>query len=388
MFKIQTLNKISPIGLDQFPKGRYEFSDDIDGADAVVVRSADMHGLDIPDSVLAIARAGAGVNNIPLDACSGRGIVVFNTPGANANAVKEMVVTGLLLSSRKVLPAIEWAASLKGQGDAVPALVEKGKGSFVGPELMGKTLGIIGLGAVGVLVANIAASLGMRVLGHDPFISVEHAWKLSRRVEHARSLSEVYEQSDYITIHVPYTKDTKGMINSAVIATMKTGVRILNFARGELVESDDILEATGTGKVGVYVTDFPTDAMLEAKGVIAIPHLGASTPESEDNCAQMASAQLVDYLENGNIVNSVNMPELSMARSGKERVCVFNRNMAGMLSEITGVLSQNGINIANMTNKSRGDFAYTVLDVDTEVTDAAKAALHAIDGVVKVRVIA
>lgn len=386
MYKIKTYNKISKIGLEAFDD-KYTVGDEVENADGAIVRSAALHDVEFPTTLKAIARAGAGTNNIPIDRCSEQGIVVFNTPGANANAVKELVIAGLLISSRRVIPAIEWAKTLKGEGDAVGKLVEKGKGAFAGPELKGKTLGIIGLGAIGVMVANAANHLGMTVYGYDPYLSVNSAWNLTHNAVHIYDINEIYKKCDYISVHVPLTDDTKNMINAAAIANMKDGVRILNFARAGLVNSDDMLAALEGGKVAAYVTDFPTEEMLCVDGVIAIPHLGASTPESEDNCADMAARQLIDYIENGNITNSVNMPAISMPRSGKYRVCVIHKNIPNMLTAITGIVAENDVNIENMLNKSRGDYAYTMLDVNVDNTDTIEERIAAIDGVIKVRAI-
>ena len=386
MFKIKTYNKISKSGLEVFDD-KYTIGDEVENADGAIVRSAALHDVEFPESLKAIARAGAGVNNIPIDRCSQEGIVVFNTPGANANAVKELVLAGLFIGSRRVIPAIEWAKTLKGQGAEVGKLVEKGKGAFAGPELKGKKLGVIGLGAIGVLVANAANHLGMKVLGYDPYLSVNSAWNLTHNAVHIYDIKEIYEQCDYITVHVPLTDSTKNLINADVIAKMKDGVRILNFSRAALVNSEDIKAALESGKVASYVTDFPTDELLCVDGVIAIPHLGASTPESEDNCAAMAAAELIDYIENGNIVNSVNLPEISMPRSGDNRVCVIHKNIPNMITAITGIVAGDGINIENMLNKSRGDYAYTMLDVDGIDKDDIVAKISAVDGVIKVRVI-
>ncbi len=386
MFKIKTYNKISKIGLQIFDD-KYTVGDEVDNADGAIVRSAALHDTEFPESLKAIARAGAGTNNIPIDRCSEQGIVVFNTPGANANAVKELVLAGMLISSRRVIPAIEWAKTLKGEGEAVGKLVEKGKGAFAGPELKGKKLGIIGLGAIGVLVANAANHLGMTVYGYDPYLSINSAWNLTHNAVHIYDINEIYKQCDYISVHVPLTDSTKNMINAAAFANMKDGVRILNFSRAGLVNSNDMLQALESGKVAAYVTDFPTDEMLGVDGVIAIPHLGASTPESEDNCAQMAAKQLIDYIENGNITNSVNLPEISMPRSGKHRVCVIHKNIPNMLTAITGIVAENNVNIENMLNKSRGDYAYTMLDVSDADTQAVTDKIAAIDGTIRVRVI-
>ncbi len=382
---ILTLNKIAVCGTERFNKNLYTVSSEVENPDGIMVRSASMHEMDMPDSLLAIARAGAGVNNIPVDACSEQGIVVFNTPGANANAVKELVLAGLFMSSRKVIPAIEWAKTLKGEGDAVGKLVEKGKSAFAGPEIKGKKLGVIGLGAIGVLVANAAEKLGMEVFGYDPFLSVDAAWQLSRSVHHAATLTEIYEACDYITVHVPLTPDTKNMFNEASFAVMKDGVRILNFARGGLVHTADMKEALASGKVATYVVDFPDDDMLDVENVIAIPHLGASTPESEDNCAVMAADELREYLENGNIIHSVNFPEVTVPRSGNARVCVLHRNVPDVLSKVSGVFTGN--NIESQTNRSRKDYAYTVLDLANKPGEDAIHKVMEIDGVIRVRIL-
>ncbi len=390
MFNIKTYNKISSIGLDRFDKNAYTCGDEVENPVGAIVRSAALHDVEFPKSLLAIARAGAGTNNIPVDRCAEEGIVVFNTPGANANAVKELVIAGLLLSSRRVIPAIEWAKTLKGNGAEVGKMVEKGKGAFVGPEIKGKCLGVIGLGAIGVLVANAANALGMKVYGYDPYLSVNAAWNLNHNAIHAMDLKDIYEQCDYITLHVPLTPDTKGFINKETIGMMKDGVRILNFARGDLVNSTDLLAALDEGKVAAYVTDFPSDEVIGADGVVCIPHLGASTPESEDNCAIMAADELMDYIENGNIVNSVNMPNISMPKSGAERICIIHKNVPAVINKISGIVSDANINISNMLNKSKNDFAYTMLDIDekdmTKVTKIADE-IGAMPEVIKVRVI-
>lgn len=387
MYQIQTLNKISPVGLEVFDRALYSWGDEMSAPDAIMVRSASMHDLDLPDSVLAIARAGAGVNNIPLDKCAQAGICVFNTPGANASAVKELVLLGLLISSRRVVPALNWTQTLKGKGDEVSKLVEKGKSNFVGPEITGKKLGVIGLGAIGVLVANAAAALGMKVYGYDPYLSVDAAWGLSTATVHAKSLKEIYENCDYITLHLPCNNETKGMINAVSISSMKAGVRLLNFARGELVVTEDLLEALAERKIAAYVTDFPTDEMLGNDNVVALPHLGASTPESEDNCAIMAANELKNYLETGNIVNSVNLPNISLPRSGASRICVIHLNVSGMMSKLSTILSEAGVNIENMINGSRKDYAYTIFDSTYEVEDDLAAKLATIPDVIRVRVI-
>lgn len=386
MYKILTLNKISETGLKNFPE-TYTHSGEETDPDAILVRSASMHDMEMAKSTLAIARAGAGVNNIPIDKCSEQGIVVFNTPGANANAVKELVLCAMLLSSRKIPAAIDWAKTLKGNGAEVPKMVEKGKSAFAGPEIKGKTLGVVGLGAIGVLVANAALALGMEVYGYDPFLSVDAAWSLSRGVHHAASLDEIYANSDYITLHVPLTPDTKELVCAKTIAAMKDNVRILNFARGDLVNTDDILAAINDGKVAAYATDFGNDELLGAPGVLVLPHLGASTPESEDNCAVMAVEEIRDYLENGNITHSVNMPAVSVPRSGRARITIIHKNVPNVISKITSTVASENINIDNMVNKSRGEYAYTMLDTDTDVSADAIAAIEALDETVRVRVI-
>lgn len=386
MYTIKALNKISPVGTDIFDKAKYAFVDETMPADAAMVRSASMLDMELEPQLKAIARAGAGVNNIPVEKCSERGIVVFNTPGANANAVKELVLAGILISARKVVSAIDWARTLKGQGADVAKLVEKGKGAFTGPEVYGKTLGVIGLGAIGVQVANAARHFGMQVYGYDPYLSVDTAWGLSRAIVHAKSLQEIYKNCDFISIHVPLTPETRGMINTETIDSCKTGVRILNFARGELVVPEDMLAAIAGGKAAAYVTDFPTDEMLGVDGIVAIPHLGASTPESEDNCAKMAAAQLVDFLENGNIKNSVNLPNMRMERSGTCRVAIIHRNVPTMLTQISQAIGDEGLNIENLTNKSKKDFAYTMVDVTGDVPQALINKLAGIENVVRVNV--
>ncbi|WP_018608542.1 phosphoglycerate dehydrogenase [Uliginosibacterium gangwonense] len=386
MFKIQTLNKIATCGLDRLPRDNFESATEIVNPDGILVRSADMHKLDLPSSVLAIARAGAGVNNIPLPTCTERGIVVFNTPGANANGVKEMVIAAMLLSSRKLFEGITWAQGLKGQ-DAIPEQVEKGKAQFVGPEIQGKTLGVIGLGAIGVLVANAASALGMRVLGLDPFISVEAAWRLSHNVIKAPGLDTLVAEADYITIHVPLTADTKNLFNAERIARMKKGARILNFSRSGLVDNAAVKAALASGHLDGYVCDFPEEELLGVPKVLPTPHLGASTPESEDNCAIMAAEQLREYLERGNISNSVNFPTCEMAPTGKTRITVANRNVPNVISSLTSLLGSIGLNIEDMLNKNRGEVAYNIIDVSGDVTPETIAHLKSVEGVIAVRVI-
>lgn len=386
MYNIQTLNKISKYGTDNFDTAKYTVADEVANPDAIMVRSAAMHDMEFGSNLLAIARAGAGVNNIPVDKCAEQGICVFNTPGANANAVKELVIAGLLLTSRKIPDAMIWAQTLKGNGAEVGKMVEKGKSQFAGPEIMGKTLGVIGLGAIGVLVANAAIALGMKVVGYDPFLSVKAALSLDPSVKTVSDVKDLYAAADYVTIHVPFNADTKGTINADAIAAMKDGVRVLNFARGELVDNSAILPALESGKIAAYITDFPSDEVLGAKGVIAVPHLGASTPESEDNCAKMAALELIDYIENGNIKNSVNYPDASMNAAGT-KICVMHKNVPAVISALTTALGDAGLNIDNMLNKSKKDYAYTLLDVAGDVSDDVVAKLSAVDTVIKVRVI-
>lgn len=386
MYNVLTLNKIAACGTDLLDKAKYTVAEDVADPSAILVRSASMHEMELGDNLLAIARAGAGVNNIPIDKCSEKGVVVFNTPGANANAVKELVLTGLFLSSRKIPAAMDWIKTLKGKGDEVGKLVEKGKSQFVGPEIAGKKLGVIGLGAIGAKVANAAAELGMEVMGADPFLSVAGALNLSPKVKYVKSNKEIFESCDYISLHVPATPETKGMINDETIATMKKTVRILNFARGDLVDSKAILNALEHGGMACYVTDFATDDLLGVDGVVALPHLGASTPESEDNCAVMACKEIMDYLENGNITNSVNLPNVSMVMTGDAKICIIHKNVEGLITSITKVAAENKLNIENMESKSKKDYAYTVLDVKGN-TDGLAAKLEAVDNVVAVRII-
>jgi len=386
MVKYNCLNPIAPIGLNLFTE-KYEKTESLEGADAVLVRSASMLDLDLPENLKAIARAGAGVNNIPLDKCAEKGIVVFNTPGANANGVKELVIAGLMLASRDVVGGINWVQTIK-EDENVAKLVEKGKSKFAGKEISGKKFGVIGLGAIGVLVANAAKRLGMEVYGCDPFISVEHAWNLSRDIISVKTKEDIYRECDYITVHVPLLDDTKKMINKDTIAMMKDGVVILNFARDLLVNDEDMEEALKSGKVAKYVTDFPNAKTAGMEGVIAIPHLGASTEESEDNCAVMAVKEIKDYMEYGIIKNSVNYPDCDagICTSGK-RITLNHKNIPNMLSQFTGTVSAENINISNLINKSKGDYAYTVLDIEGNVTDTIIKKLNDINGVLKVRVI-
>ncbi|MBQ8911170.1 MAG: phosphoglycerate dehydrogenase [Clostridia bacterium] len=386
MYRIKTYNKISKAGLSVFDD-KYTVGNEVENADGAIVRSAALHEEQFPGSLLAIARAGAGTNNIPIERCSSEGIVVFNTPGANANAVKELVIAGLFLSSRKIVDGILWANSLKGGENDVGKAVEKGKSAFAGPEIKGKSLGVIGLGAIGAMVANAAAGLGMKVYGYDPYLSVRSALNLDHSVNYISDLKDIYRSCDYITVHVPLMDSTKGLIGAEAVALMKDGVRILNFSRGALVDSAAMLSALENGKVAAYVTDFPSEEMLGVPGVIAIPHLGASTPESEDNCAQMAAEQLIDYIENGNIVNSVNLPVITMPRSSEKRICIIHKNIPNTLTAITGIVARDGVNIENMLNKSKGDYAYTMLDVAPTDYDKVATELEAVNGVIRVRVI-
>jgi D-3-phosphoglycerate dehydrogenase len=387
MYKIQTLNKIAAIGLDRLPRDNYETASEIGHPDGILVRSQDMHTLDLPASVLAIARAGAGTNNIPIPKCTEKGIVVFNTPGANANAVKELVLAAMLLSSRRIVQGLNWSQSLKGKGDEVPELVEKGKAQFVGPEIEGKTLGVIGLGAIGVLIANAATALGVKVIGYDPYVSVEAAWKLNTNVRKATSLDALAAESDFITIHVPLTPETKGLFNKERLARTKKGARIINLSRSGLVDNNALKAELASGRLGGYVTDFPEEDLLGIDNILAIPHLGASTPEAEDNCAVMAADQIREYLERGNIKNSVNFPAAEMAPTGKTRVTIANKNVPNMVGQITAVLAKHKLNIDDMLNKNKGEVAYNIIDVSGDIPGNLKDELTAIEGVLLVRVI-
>ena len=384
--KIKLLNKIAKVGIDNLDKTKYEVSEFVENPDAIMVRSAVMHDMPLGDNLLAIARAGAGVNNIPVEKCADEGIVVFNTPGANANGVKELAIAALLLASRDVVGGIEWANSISEDPEIAKA-VEKGKSKFAGCEILGKTLGVIGLGAIGGLVANTARSLGMNVIGCDPFITVSAAWSLSRAVHSAASYDEIYANSDYITLHVPATKDTKGMINAETIAKMRDGVRIINLSRADLVDADAMVEAVKSGKVAAYVTDFPTPKTMGVKGIINIPHLGASTEESEDNCAVMAAKELDEFLTTGNIKNSVNYPAVSIPHTGAARICIAHRNIANILSSVTSIVSAEGINIENLSNGSKGDYAYTIVEIGVEVPESIIPKIEAVEGVIRVRVL-
>ena len=386
MYNIQTLNKISQLGLDQLDSKEFVISTECDNPDGILVRSADMHQMELGSNLRAIARAGASTNNIPIDKCSESGIVVFNTPGANANAVKELVICALLLASRDVIRGIKWAWNLTDADGDVEKLVEKQKSQFVGPELMGKNLGVIGLGAVGVKVANAALKLGMNVYGYDPYLSVQNAIDLNHAVQ-VVDLKTVYAMSDYITIHSPLLPSTKGMINEPSLDSMRQGVRIINLARGGLVDDQDMLAAIASGKVARYVTDFPNNTLVGQEGVVTIPHLGASTPESEENCAIMAARELSDYLLTGNIRNSVNFPNVEMARGGVARLAILHRNVPNMLSNILTLLGKEGANIENMVNKSKGEYAYTLIELSQAITGETLDHVRNIDGVLRLRII-
>jgi|LSQX01.2.fsa_nt_gb D-3-phosphoglycerate dehydrogenase len=388
MFKIQTLNKIDPDGLSLFPLDKYEIASEIPNPDAIVLRSFKMHEMELPVSLKAVARAGAGVNNIPISKCTEKGIVVFNTPGANANGVKELVIAGLILASRDITNAVMWAKSLIGKGEEVPALIEQGKTAFAGQEIQGKTLAVIGLGAIGVLVANAANALGMKVIGYDPYMSVKQALKLSNQVKWVEGIQAILGQADYVTLNIPLTSETKGYINKEKFGMMKKGVRLLNFARGGLVNTSDLKDAIAGGKVARYVTDFPDNETLQMDNVISIPHLGASTKESETNCAIMAVNQLKDYLEEGAIKNSVNFPEASMDRNGGTRILIANKNIPNMVSQISNILASENLNIDNMLNKKHEDIAYNIIDLtQNNIDESVKAKLAAIEGVFMVRLI-
>ena len=387
MYQIKTFNKISPVGLNRFDAGLYNVGDSVENEDGILVRSAKLLDYEFPANLKAISRAGVGVNNIPIDRCSEAGIAVFSTPGANANAVKELVLCGMLMASRDVTGSIKWVKDQVESGVEVANVVEKGKSAFVGPELYKKTLGVIGLGAIGSLVANVALELGMDVYGYDPFLSVDAALRLDRHVHVVKDIAELYKRADYITIHIHYTDQTRHMINAEAIGKMKRGVRFINLARGEIVEDEAMLSALDTGKVAAYVTDFPNNKLVRAPHVVAMPHLGASTPESEQNCAAMAVDELKDYLENGNIKNSVNFPNVHMDRSGVQRLCIVNRNVPAMLANITTLLSRDGVNVENLTNKSKGDFAYTIVDLGTKVDESIIDDVKNLANVIRVRVI-
>ena len=387
MYRIKTFNKISPMGLNRMEPEHYTYSDNETDEDGILVRSAKLHDYPFPDSLLAIARAGVGVNNIPIDRCSEAGIAVFNTPGANANAVKELVLCAMLMGSRDVDGGIQWVRQQVESGVDITTVVEKGKSAFVGPELYKKTLGVIGLGAIGSLVANVALDMGMDVYGYDPLLSVDAALRLDRHIHVVKDIKELYKRADYITIHIHYTEKTAHMIDETAISAMKRGVRFINLARGEIVDDDAMLAALDTGRVAAYVTDFPNNRLVGAPHVVAMPHLGASTPESEQNCAIMAVDQLKDYLENGNIRNSVNFPNVYLDRSGVMRMCIIHKNIPAMLASITTLLSKDGVNVENLSNKSKGDYAYTMVDLGPKVAESVIEDVKHLPNVIRVRVI-
>ncbi|MBE6996019.1 MAG: 3-phosphoglycerate dehydrogenase [Ruminococcaceae bacterium] len=387
MYRIKTFNKISPVGLTRFDSEHYTVSDSETNEDGILVRSAKLLDYTFPESLLAVSRAGVGVNNIPLDRCSEAGVAVFSTPGANANAVKELVLCAMLMGSRDVPGSIRWVREQAESGIEVSTVVEKGKSAFIGPELYHKSLGVIGLGAIGALVANVALSLGMDVYGYDPYLSVDAALRLDRHIHVVKDINELYKRADYITIHIHFTEATRNLIDTKAIAAMKRGVRFINLARGEIVDDEAMLAALDTGWVAAYITDFPNNRLLQSPHVIAMPHLGASTPESEQNCAVMAVDELKDYLENGNIRNSVNLPNVEMARSGVQRMCIIHRNIPAMLANITTLLSKDGANVENLTNKSKGDYAYTLVDLGSAVDQSVIEDVRGLANVIRVRVI-
>jgi len=387
VYKLKTLNKIAQAGLDVVTDDGIFVDNDTATPDAIMVRSADMKSMELPESLLCIARAGAGTNNIPIDVCSQKGVAVFNTPGANSEAVKELVICALLMASRDVVGGIEWVHSIKENGDEIPKMVEKGKSSFIGPEIVGKTLGVVGLGAIGAKIANTALDLGMKVYGYDPYLSVDAAWRLSSHVKHATDIDTIYQNCDYITLHVPYMKETHHMLNKEAFAKMKDGVRIINLARGELVDDEALLDALDSTKVARYVTDFPNAITANAPNTIPMPHLGASTPESEEKCAIMAAQEAADYLLSGNIKNSVNMPAVTLDRMGASRVCVIHRNVPRMLNSFLDLIGGENINVAHMINAARGELAYTIIDTDTPVSAKIPEAIGALPDVIRVRVL-
>ena len=387
MYQIKTFNRIAPIGLNRFDTEHYNVHEDIENPDGIVVRSAKLLDYQFPGNLLGIARAGVGFNNIPVDRCSEAGIAVFSTPGANANAVKELVLCSLLMASRDVEGSVRWVREQAAAGVDVTTVVEKGKAAFVGPEIYRKALGIIGLGAIGSLVANMAVKLGMDVYGYDPFLSVEAALQLDRHIHVVKDIQDLYKRADYITIHIHFNEQTRGMINEEAISSMKRGVRFINLARGEIVDDDAMIAALETGKVAAYVTDFPNNKILQAPHVLAMPHMGASTPESEQNCAIMAVDQLRDYLENGNIRSSVNLPNVYLERSGVMRMCIIHRNVPAMLANITSLLSTDGVNVENLSNKSKGSYAYTLVDLGTKVDEKVIQDVKNLPNVIRVRVI-
>ena len=388
MYNIKTLNNIAPVGLSKLDPKKYNVGSDVENPIGILVRSANMHDMELGEDLLCISRAGAGTNNIPVDKCAEKGIVVFNSPGANAQAVKELALCALFISSRNIIAGIDWVRSIADQGDEIPKMVEKGKNAYVGPEIAGKKLGVIGLGTIGAKIANTALSLGMKVYGYDPYLSVDAAWSLSSNVIHATEVDTIYEECDYITLHIPYLESTRHFINKEALSKMKQNVRIINIARGELVNDDDMIEAIDCGKVACYVTDFPNAKTANVPNIIAIPHLGASTPESEDNCAVMAARELRDYIENGNILHSVNMPTAVMPRNGDPRICMIHKNIPDMIAQITKNLSAHGVNIENMVNSGRKGkpYAYTMIDVD-KVSDEVIHAVKNIEGIIRFRVV-
>ena len=387
MFRIRTMNKISPLGLELFPRDKYEVASEIPQPDAILVRSADLHSVEIPGSVLAIARAGAGVNNIPVHQCSDQGVVVFNTPGGNANAVKELALAALLIASRDIVGGINWAASITDRADEVPDLVEKEKSKFEGPELRGKTLGVVGLGAIGVMVANDAVALGMDVIGYDPYISVDAAWNLSREVVRADTLEGLLAKADYVTLHIPLADTTKGLLDAEKFRFMKKGARIINLARGGLVNEADIINALNSEKLAGYITDFPSAELLACKRAICVPHLGASTPEAEDNCAVMAVKQLMDFLETGGVRNSVNFPRCKLDQRAPYRLLVANRNIPNMVGQITTILAAANINITDLINHHRDEFAYNIIDTEQQIPPSAQEQLRQVEGIIRVRLV-
>mgnify|MGYP004637994489 FL=1 len=387
MFNIKTINNISPVGLGKLEQLGCNVGADVADPDGIIVRSADMHSYEVNDGLLGVARAGAGYNNIPIDDYAERGIVVFNSPGANAEAVKEQTVCSMVMASRDVVGSIEWVKSIAGEGDKIPALVEKGKSHFAGPELMGKTVGVLGLGATGALVANACLAMDMSVIGYDPFMSVDAAWRLSREVERADDISEIFKKCDYISINLPYNENTHHMLDAKAFAAMRDGVRIINESRAEVVDDDAMLAALESGKVAKYVTDFPNEKILAGKNVIALPHLGACTPESEDRCAEMAAKQIYEYLKNGNITNSVNLPSAKLERMGVCRLCVIHHNVPGMINRILDLITAKNINVEHMINKPRGKYAYTIIDLNDEIWEDTADTLRSMDDVLRVRVL-
>lgn len=387
MYNIKTMNKISPVGLDRLKTLGCNVGAEVENPDGIIVRSADMHGFEPNSELLGVARAGAGYNNIPIDEYAEKGIVVFNSPGANAEAVKEQTICSLVMASRDVMGSIEWVKSIAGEGDKIPELVEKGKSNFAGPELMGKTIGVLGLGATGALVANACLAMDMNVIGYDPFMSVDAAWRLSKEVGRAEELSEIFRCCDYISINIPYNENTHHLLDERAFSLMRRGVRIINESRAEVVDDDAMLAALESGKVAKYVTDFPNEKILGGKNVIALPHLGACTPESEDRCAEMAARQLYEYLKNGNIVNSVNLPSAKLERMGVCRLCVIHHNVPGMINRILDLITAKNINIEHMINKPRGRYAYTVIDLNDEIWEDTANTIRGMDDVLRVRVL-